>query len=261
MKNKLDHLFENPRKRIIIEMAAAAIIIGSILSMVFSDRNVPTKDLKEGVDYIKSLENADTAPVEKALKEIKKAERKTALENGELDVWQQFNDSAILGDSRAAEFSYYGFLDESRVLAEIGATTLDIPDYINSLKTLNPSNIFLCFGINDISIEYWNSVDEYLKELDQMIGKLRETLPDSTIYINSIIPVKDIPDASSKWNNVPVWNDAIKNYCLEKDIPYIDLTETVNKHKDLYDADGLHMTKSFYTYWAIDMITEINEHE
>ena len=35
-------------------------------------------------------------------------------------VWQEFSDAVILGDSRAVGFSYYSFLDASRVLASSG---------------------------------------------------------------------------------------------------------------------------------------------
>lgn len=262
MKRKLYHFFRNPRRRLIAEGAAAAVILGVILSMVFSNRNAPTDDLKDGVSYIKSLEKADTAPVEKEIKEIKKAERKAALESGELDVWQQFNDSAILGDSRAVGFSYFGFVEEGRVFAEGGATIRDITKYTEQLKNLNPSSVFLCFGLNDISIGYWETVDEYLTELDEILGTLKKELPDSTVYVNSTIPAIDPAfEKSEKWRDIPDWNTEIKQHCLDEEIPYIDITETVEEHTDLYDPDGIHMKQEFYDYWAIDMVTEVNENE
>ena len=125
--------FRNPRKRITAEAAAVVVIAGVVIFMVFSDRDTPTADLKEGVSYIRSLEKKDTLPIETEIKKIKKDERKAALENGEIDVWQQFNDAAILGDSRAVGFEFYELVDNSRVFAEAGATLRDIPNYIDEL--------------------------------------------------------------------------------------------------------------------------------
>lgn len=254
--------FRNPRKRIMIEAVSAAVIVGIVIFMVFSNRSLPTNDLKEGVSYIKSLEEKDTAPVEKEIKEIKKAERKKALESGEIDVWQQFDDAVILGDSRAVGFFYHEFIDSSRVLATGGATIRDISKYTDQIKTLNPSSIILCFGLNDISIGYWDNVDDYIKELDEMLKLLNDTLKDTRVFVNSTIPAIDPAfERSQKWKNIPDWNAAIKEHCEEESIPYIDVTDTMEEHSNLYDPDGIHVKKEFYEFWAIDMITEINEYE
>ena len=94
----------NPRKRLVLEAIAVAAIIIAIISMITSGKKVNTEGIKEGVSYIKSLEKKDTSEIEQEIKEIKRAERKAALESGEINVWAQFNDSVILGDSRAVGF-------------------------------------------------------------------------------------------------------------------------------------------------------------
>lgn len=252
----------NPRKRLLVEGLAAAAIIAVILFMILSDKPASTENLEEGISYIKELEKTDTSSVEKEIKEIKKAERSAALESGELDVWQQFNDSVILGDSRAVGFSYFGFLEENRVFADAGATIRDITQYIDRIKTVNPSSIILCFGLNDISIGYWETSEEYIAELDEVLGELQKNLPDAVVYVNSTIPATDPAfERSSKWRDIPEWNQDIKQHCTENGIPYIDITEVVDAHTDLYDPDGIHMRKEFYEYWAIAMITEVSEYE
>lgn len=252
--------FRNPRKRILIEVAAVAVIIGIVIFMVFSDRKSPTADLKKGVSYIQSLEKKDTDSIEKEIKEIKKAERKAALENGEIDVWQQFDDAAIFGDSRAVGFKFYEFISEDRVFANSGDTIKAIPKQLEQLKVLNPSFIFICFGINDMGS--FNTVDDYIKELDDIQDQIHENLPDTRIFINSIIPVIDPAFKKfAKWKDIPDWNAAIEEHCEKNNIPYIDITDTVEEHSDLYENDGIHMRKPFYNLWAIDMMTEVNENE
>ena len=258
----LKRQFRNPRKRLLAELAAVVVIIGIVIFIALSGQNIATDDIKEGIAYIEGLEAADTASIEEQVKELRKEERRAALESGDLDVWSQFTDIAILGDSRAVGFSAYNLVDESRVLASAGATIRDIEQYTDQLVTLNPSSIILCYGLNDISIGFWSNVDDYITELDQIIADLQEALPNSTIYVNSIIPATDPAfNRSDKWREIPDWNDSIRQHCEENDIPYIDITKDVEAHSDLYDVDGIHMQKAFYEYWAIDMITEVTENE
>ena len=258
----LKRQFRNPGKRLAIELTAVVVIIGIVIFMALSKQDIATDDVKDGIDYIKGLEAQDTAPIEEEVKDLRKEERKKALESGDLDVWSLFTDTVIMGDSRAVGFSYYGFIDENRVLASAGATIRNIEEYKDQLVNLNPSNIIFCYGLNDISIGLWSNVDDYITEQDQIIEDLQEALPNTVIYVNSIIPATDPAfERSSKWKEIPDWNDSIREHCEEKGIPYIDITETVEEHSDLYDIDGIHMQKAFYEYWAIDMITEVTENE
>lgn len=254
--------FRDPRKRLFAELAAVAVIIGVVIFIALSGQDIVTDDIKEGRDYIEGLEAADTAPTEEQVKALRKEERRAALESGDLDVWAQFTDIVILGDSRAVGFYSYDLVDESRVFASAGATIRDIEQYTEQLENLNPSSVILCYGLNDISIGFWDSVNDYIAEQDQILADLQEALPNTVIYVNSIIPATDPAfDRSEKWRDIPDWNDAIRRHCEESEIPYIDITEDVEAHDDLYDVDGIHMQKAFYEYWAIDMITEVTENE
>ena len=162
-------------------------------------------------------------------------------------------------------FSSFDLISENQVFASLGATIRDISTYTDQLIDLNPSNIILCYGLNDIG--YWDNPDSYLSDLDQIIKELQTALPETLVYVNSIIPVTSSgldnfePEISERIEEIPDWNTAIRQHCEDNDIPYIDITEDVEAHEDLYDADGIHMQKAFYEYWAIDIITEVTENE
>ena len=181
---------QNPTLRLIIMAVVIVVVLAIILSTVFR-RRTPQVSTEAGVAYIHQLEAADVAPVEQQIKDIRQEERRKALENGELDVWQQFGDAAILGDSRAVGFSVFGFVEDRRVLAEAGGTLKNIPDHIEQLQNVNPSIVFFCFGLNDISIGYWNTVEEYITELDSMIDLVKTSVPGVEVYVNSTIPATD----------------------------------------------------------------------
>ena len=92
----LKRQFRNPRKRLLAELAAVVVIIGIVIFIALSGQNIATDDIKDGRAYIEGLEATDTASVEEQVKELRKEERKAALESGDMDVWSQFTDIAIL---------------------------------------------------------------------------------------------------------------------------------------------------------------------
>ena len=102
-------------------------------------------DVQSGVSYLQSLETIDPDTVTQKLRRMRleklQAER-AAREHALLDdidtVWQEFSDAVILGDSRAVGFSYYSFLDASRVLASSGERIDAIDGHIEDLKSWTP---------------------------------------------------------------------------------------------------------------------------
>ncbi len=245
---------------IIAGVVMAALVIGAVTHL--SGKSTESDDVKTGVTYIQTLEATDVSQVENQIKQVKAAERKAALESGEIDVWTLFNDSVIMGDSRAVGFYYYGFLGTDRVLAEAGATILKISEYTPSAQVVNPSSIFLCFGLNDISIGIWPTVEDYIAEYDQQIADLRAAIPGAQVYVVSTIPATDPAfNKSNLWRNIPDWNEALKAHFADTDVHFIDISETVAEHQDLYDIDGIHMQKAFYDYWAIAIMAGVTENE
>ena len=142
------------RRKLLILAGVLLLVVlaGVTLFFLMRGRGSGASQTKAGLKYLKTLESRDARAIEDEIKAIKKEEQKEALENGELTVWEQFDDYVIMGDSRTMGFDQYGFLPSERILAHGGATIADIPDYMESLRSLNPSNIFLCYGLNDVSI-------------------------------------------------------------------------------------------------------------
>ncbi len=240
-----------------IVFAAVAVVLTAVVfaAVHFSGRRSSGSDTQEGILHLKELEAKDMAAIEQEIKQHKQAARARALEEGTLSVWAQFSDYAIFGDSRTVGFYFYEFLDQQRVLADGGLTIADLSTYMDQLKLLNPSALFLCTGLNDVSIGYWNTPEEYVAAYEELMQQLMSELPDTHIYINSIFPALDPAfEQSSAWRNIPDYNAAVKAWCEEKGYSYIDNTPVFEEHQDLYDPDGIHFQKEFYEYWAINML-------
>lgn len=222
--------------------------------------------ISQGVAYLQSLESQDPGTVDNVLKQQRlqrlqemRDERLRQLESGEISVWSMFDDYVLLGDSRAVGFSFYGFLPEERVIAEAGATILHLEEHIPDIVALNPSNIFLCYGLNDVSIGIWPTAEDYVAQFSDIIGQIQAQLPDANIFISSILPARDPAfQKSTAWYNIPEYSQAVSDMCdTISHCYYVDNDATAEEYSTLWDTDGIHVQIDFYPHWAANLITEV----
>ena len=223
-----------------------------------------------GTAYLVSAAAKDASAIAETLREREKQRRAELLAqqkkeerdalvakitSGELDIWSMFDSYVILGDSRAVGFYYFDFLEKSRVLADGGNTIRDVAAHMDDIRALQPDYVYLCYGLNDISIGYWDTKEEYVAELLQVVADLKEALPGVTVVVSSILPAQDPAfEKSSKWRNIPEWSEAVGAACAENGIPFADNTEICQTYADLWQPDGIHVRPEFYPYWAANLI-------
>lgn len=260
------------KSRIVMMLAAAVVVLLLIfLGVGLSKRHTAKVQqaavIQEGVTYLQTLEQADPAEVETAIKEIRqqkleaqRQERIRQLTSGEVDVWSLFEDYVLLGDSRAVGFSYYGCMPEARVLAEGGATIRNVEKHLPEIKALNPATIFLCYGLNDVSIGFWPTPDSYAAEFQQVIAMLHQELPNAVVYVSSILPARDPAfERDGDWRKIPDYSAAVAAMCKENGVPFVNNDAISGEHADLWDIDGIHLRKAFYPYWGANLIMAVYE--
>lgn len=211
-----------------------------------------------GIAYLESLEQKDPEAVMQVRQQIYQAKIDAQrdqlihqLANGTLDPFSMFKDFVLMGDSRAVGFWYRDFLEKDRVIADGGHTIRDIITNMDKLVELNPSVIFLCYGLNDSSIGYWDTAEDYVTEYMETVKKIQERLPDATIVVSSILPAKDPAfQKSAKWRNIPQWSAALEKACKANNIPFANCDQLAEDHPNLWDPDGIHFREDFYPYWA-----------
>lgn len=221
-------------------------------------------DTAPGVAFLKTLESKKPSDVEERLRQMRIAEIQAQKEqmiadltSGETSVWSMFEDYVLLGDSRAVGFEYFGYLPDDRVMAESGATILSFEEHIPDIVALNPSNVFLCYGLNDVSIGIWPTPEDYAEDFERIIMELRSELPNVNIYISSILPARDPAfNTSTLWYNIPEYSAAVATMCDLIDCHFVDNTEICETYADMWEIDGIHVRTTFYPYWAANLIIE-----
>ena len=228
------------------------------------------EELTVGRAALQALEAADPEQVDERIRQYRlqelleyRDEMIAQLENGEIDVWSCFENSVLLGDSRGVGFSFYNWLPENRVFAEGGATIRHLKQNLSRLTELQPDNLFLCYGLNDVSIGYWPSPEDYVEEFREIIRETQEALPGVTIYISSILPAQEIAfETEGSWRRIPEYSSAVEAMCEDLDgVCFVNNDALAEEKADLYDPDGIHLRREFYPYWATNMIREVFMYE
>ena len=262
--------------KIIIGIIGAAVIVVAVILLTLlktNGNNVTDAEVSAGITFLQQLEGRDIGDIESQVQAIRaeqarqlRQERAEEILNGEIPVWSMFQDYVLMGDSRAVGFTFYQLLPDDRVMAKEGATIKKIPEYLDTIKALNPTTLFMCYGLNDVLNNLGGSAEGYKAAYQEMLVELKKAAPNARIFISSILPAYE-PGASKYegYKNIPAYNQAIKEFCEENEgVYYVDNDEIGSDYKNLYEPDGVHVSKAFYSYWALNMIlaqTEADDEE
>ncbi len=108
--------------------------------------------------------------------------------------------------------------------------------------------IFLSYGMNDI-ISTRGDSGLFKEQYAKVIDELKEKLPSSRIFVNSIFPVQQQEiDREPVFQHLSEYNEMLATLCDEEQITFIDNTSLVKT--EYYEEDGVHFTSEFYPLWA-----------
>lgn len=123
-----------------------------------------------------------------------------------------------------------------------------------AVKDIQPDNVFICLGINDIAI---SGVDGTVENYCKLISKIRNEVPDSTIYVvSTTFLVSQAQKQKLNNHNLANLNHNMKKICEETDkLEYIDIMSALqdenNALKAEYCSDEyIHQTDAAYAVWA-----------
>lgn len=213
-------------------------------------------DTTEGEKRLKEMAKADVQEVDAKIRKLEKEERKSSREWQNSSYNEMFSECLVLGDSISQGLYIYDYLDDSLVNAQKGIGVVSPEEtgfdkVIGQVIAAGPEKLFIALGMNDtISAEADAEVfkEAYLAALHQ----LEEGLPNTQIYVNSILPVSQTAvQADERFACVSDFNAELKELCENEKIVFIDNTELVEE--DYYEEDGIHMSSDYYPEWLEHM--------
>lgn len=134
-----------------------------------------------------------------------------------------------------------------------GDTTLGVLNRLHQVIALQPSQIFLMIGTNDLC--FGRSIPDTIANYRQILTRLHAELPNTRISIQSVLPFNDalFPSNSLRTNaNIKLLN-IIQKLAQAYHDPYIDLTPAFSGPSGSlpaqYTSDGLHLNAAGYLLW------------
>ncbi|MCC8436450.1 GDSL-type esterase/lipase family protein [Brevibacillus sp. M2.1A] len=168
----------------------------------------------------------------------------TAKQTSYASLYQK---SVFLGDSITEGLSYHDVLKEENVLAGAGKTAEFALEDVDELVKRKPEHIFIQLGSDDILWPTDHPKEYSLSYYAQLIGRIKERLPEASITILSVTPVTEKAEkAEPRYQNIDDYNKGLKELASKVQVGYIDVSSIVDDHPEMYDADGIHFKAEFY---------------
>jgi hypothetical protein len=165
-----------------------------------------------------------------------------------------FNKALFIGDSITEGISAYGLLDETNVLAVKGCTILKAEKEIDTIVKRNPEKIYILLGSNDLL--YGMDSEKFSSEYAEFTHLIKDKLPSSEIYIESIFPVaKDVENKRPMLSNsrIDEFNKGLKSMAEQQGISYINISQLLKDDNGIlnndYSSDGIHVKYKVYSIW------------
>ena len=155
----------------------------------------------------------------------------------------------FLGDSLTEYCPWEKFFPdvEAMNMGVSGDTTDGVRERIPWVVRANPEKIFLMVGINDLFMK--KDKRRIVENYREILGVLRSQLPETKIFVQSILPTDDI------WMNADIEkiNGDIRSLADGLGAEYIDIYQDfVGGGKTVrpdYVNDGVHLSQLGYVAW------------
>lgn len=204
-----------------------------------------------GRNYLSKMEEKNPDELKEALKSRKNEEITELIKEDKINVGALLNNTVFLGDSRGLGFSSYRVISDKQNLSVTSTKIIDSDDQLEKLKSMQPENIVLCYGANDIAHNLDKEMNmSYAEIYEQQVKKIQKVCPNSNIYICSMIGAKSQVAAENPfWSDASRYNKEIEKACKDNGWTYVDCS-LLNIQDSDFESDGFHLKYYVYPDWA-----------
>jgi len=160
----------------------------------------------------------------------------------------------FLGNSITEGYDLEKYFPDSTIINRgISGDHIDglLARFENSVTVWKPVKLFVLIGINDIGA--LDTVEQIIANYKKLLKVIADSLPDTRVYFNSILPT------TPQWGNCPKdkivrLNSELRQLCSDYKYTWIDIhNEFVTADGNLnisLTSDGLHLNAAGYEKWT-----------
>lgn len=230
---------------VVLLFLAGAVVVG----VRYMD---PRPDITEGMKKLDEFNRVKASEVEQEVAELEQAEAEELEKRSKRPNSEKFQNTLIIGDFTAQGVYEQEILGESFVLARESACVHDpdgtgLTEKLDEAAKKNPQVVFLLLGVNDAALDS-GSASVFEEDYQAFLNQVKEKLPDTRIYVNSILPVQQKAiDETEGLRDIPEYNERLSKVCKEAGAVYVDNSDLVTE--ECYKDDGKRMRQRYYTAW------------
>lgn len=171
------------------------------------------------------------------------------------NVTRMLTDVVFVGDSRTAGLGSngsvsYGILSDDCICAVWGGQLTDATAKQITLIAANKKRdaAIFWYGVNDVQVNPdRDNAAAFIENYEAVIHLYTTMAPGSDVYIMSVLTTgKEEHDYyADQDKNIAKYNEALREYCIEKGYYYIDLT-ALPLTEDDFCEDHIHFTRNWY---------------
>ena len=164
-----------------------------------------------------------------------------------------YKNAMFIGDFVISGISGFGFASDSQVIASNSMTSDKLSGYMDEFVSNSPDSVYIMVGINDLNYGS-RSVEDIYNYEKEFIEELRSKLPDTDVYVLSVLPVTKRFESSSKvkQTNIDALNNMFSENASSLGITYIDVASA---YKDgtgyfgsSYTDSGYNLKSGYYAF-------------
>ena len=179
------------------------------------------------------------------------------------------DDAVFIGDSLTNGLQLYKSVKNAIIISETGLNIESVTNkplmfnnqsvsVLEAIKQANRNKIYIMIGANGIG---WLDNDYMIKLYSEWLNNIKSELPNSIIYVQSILPItqklsdenQNKPNALTN-DKIESYNQALHEMCNKNKIYFLNVAEIFkNENNALPDeaspVDGLHLTSKYYNNW------------
>lgn len=176
------------------------------------------------------------------------------------------NEIVLLGDSIINYFDHKKyFINDNIINMGIpGDDTKGVLNRLHQVINLKPKVVVVSIGSNDI-VKINDGVDNIVKRILKIKYELTKKLPNSNIYLLSVLPVLDDKEITN-YNYLKNRNNDIIDEINEELMIYTNIIDISGCLKDInnnlrkdYTYDGLHLNEKGYIPFSRELSQNIND--